>query len=85
MQAFHYDVVILPFRKQADEEGKPRPDLEAPHPARPEKPLGPEICRSADLQAWCRVHLCKQCVLLHRCLRRPLLPHYFSSLPWRLE
>ncbi|CAK0739787.1 hypothetical protein CVIRNUC_001196 [Coccomyxa viridis] len=45
--AFHYDVVILPFRKQADEEGKPRPDLKAPHPARPEKPLGPEICRSA--------------------------------------
>ena len=46
MQAFHYDVVILPFRKQADEEGGPRPDLEAPRPARPEKPLGPEICRS---------------------------------------
>ena len=46
-QAFHYDVVIHPFRKQVDEEGRPRPGLEAPHPARPEKPLGPEICRSS--------------------------------------
>ena len=46
-QAFHYDVVIHPFRKQVDEEGRPRPDLEAPQPARPEKPLGPEICRSS--------------------------------------
>ena len=57
MQAFHHDVVIFPFRKRADEVGKPRPDLEAPHQAPPEKPLGPETCRSADPRAQSCSHL----------------------------